>query len=181
MKTCSWIRDHIIEYFDGALNGSEREDLLSHVSQCPQCRQEYMRYARLYSLINEDAVPLPPDGVLERIKANARGKEVSASQTTPRRIWRILFPALAAAAVLLVILWPRDRTVEFSVPVATLIEDEDIASIAVAGVVNEDMVRDLAAIEYYLIPEIEQAIDELTVDEKIKFVNCLHDRFRTGT
>jgi anti-sigma factor RsiW len=181
MKTCRWIRDHIIEYFDGGLSGSVREDLLSHVSQCPQCRQEYERYARMYSLINEDEVVFPPDGVFERIKANARGGKISVPQITLRRISRILVPTLAAAAILLIILWPRNRTVEFSVPVATLLEDEDIASIAVAAVVNEDMVRDLAAIEYYLMPETEQAIDELTVDEKIEFVDCLHNRYPAGT
>jgi len=181
MKVCGWVEKHVIDYFDNGLNDADRKKLLSHVAQCPDCKREYQKYERLYRVMSEDEVVLPPVGAFDEIRENSRRETTGSRRLVLKRMSRILLPALAVAAILLVVLWPRNETVEFGVPVATLIEDEDIAFLAVAAIVDEDMMHEFAAIEYYLLLETEQAIEELTADEKSDFINSLHQRNPTGT
>ncbi|UCD19294.1 MAG: zf-HC2 domain-containing protein [candidate division WOR-3 bacterium] len=181
MITCGKTADLIVEYLDGALSGSDKQDLLYHLSKCPRCSHEYEKHAELYRIMREDEVVFPPAAVFDHIKEKARQAASGRVRVTFTRSLRFLLPAAAAAIMLLVVIWPRGRTVEFGVPVATLIEDVDIASIAVAAVIDEDMAHDLSTIEYYLFPETEQAIDELTADEKNELVNFLQERYPVGT
>ncbi|UCF69735.1 MAG: zf-HC2 domain-containing protein [candidate division WOR-3 bacterium] len=181
MITCGRTADLIIEYLEGALSESDKHDLLYHLSRCPRCSHEYEKNMKLYRIMREDTVIFPPAAVFDRIKENARQAVGGHVRVTFRRTLRFLVPATAAAIMLLVVFWPRGRTVEFGVPVATLIEDVDIASIAMAAVIDEDMAHDLSTIEHYLLPEIEQAIDELTADERNELVNSLQERYPAGT
>lgn len=181
MIDCGWIGRHLVDYFEGELNDHDRNGLLSHVAQCADCRREYDKYARLYLVMSEDEVGLPSTEVFDQIKESARRAPIDAVQAVLRRAAKILVPALSAAAILLIILWPRNKTVEFSIPLAALMEDKEIALIAVTAVVHEDVAHDLASIEYYLLPETELAIDEMTADEKDEFVSSLHQRYPMGT
>jgi predicted anti-sigma-YlaC factor YlaD len=181
VKFCGWIEKRVIDFLENGLSDVERKRLLSHIAQCPDCKREFQKYERLYRVMSEDEVVVPPAGAFEEIWDNIRQETTRSRRLALRRMSRILVTALAAAAILLVVLWPRNETVEFGVPVAKLMEDEDIASLAVAAIVDEEMADELAAIEYYLLPETEQAIEELTADEKNDFINSLHQRYPTGT
>ncbi len=181
MITCGKTADLIVEYLEGALSESDKQDVLYHLSQCPRCGHEYEKHAKLYRIMREDDVVFPPDEVFDHIRENARQAASGPVRLTFRRALRFLVPAAAAAVMLVVVFWPRGRTVEFGVPVAALIEDVEIASLAVAAVIDEDMAHDLSTIEYYLLPETEQAIDELTADEKNELVDFLQKRYPVGT
>ena len=85
------------------------------------------------------------------------------------------------AALLLITLKPRDPTVEISIPVANLIEDEAIANIAVAGLVNSSLVEEMARMEEFLSFDNDEAIAEMSREERKTLVNFLNRKYTTGT
>ena len=137
----------------------------------------YYRYAR-----NEaDARDISQE-VFEEMRMNVGRNTWTPDRRSrlPQLLAEILVPTLAVAALLLIILWPRNGTVEFNVPVAELIEDEEIAGLVFAGIVDDEMMEDFIIIENHLVSDYEEAIDELTPEEEEELVVALSRKFMPG-
>ena len=91
--------------------------------------------------MDSDRIDLPPKDFFEVIKTKAR-KHSSQSRPFPlKKIAKVLVPAFALAAVFLLILKPANNEVELSIPISILIEDEDVAYVAMQGIVTKDVVQ----------------------------------------
>ncbi len=183
MKGCGRTREQMVEFLEEKLGSREREELLDHLSRCVECAREYEKLGRLYGLMSSDNVTLPPAEIFEGVNKNLyhtvgmSGRRSRLSRLLPE----ILIPVLAAVALLLIVLWPRNGTVEFNIPVAELIEDEDVASLVVAGTVDRQIVEEFILLEDHLLPHYDEAIDELTPEEEEELIIALQRKYRPGT
>jgi anti-sigma factor RsiW len=89
-------------YYDGELAGQAREEVERHIEGCQSCSEQLKDLHRLSQLIGQAPSPAVPDGFLERLHAGV-------GSARRQVIVRIAWPALAAAATLLiafsVLLW----------------------------------------------------------------------------
>ncbi|UCD05959.1 MAG: hypothetical protein JSV98_01625 [candidate division WOR-3 bacterium] len=183
MKDCARARKQLVELLEEELAPFEREELLEHISHCAKCTQEYRELKKLYGLMKADKVSLLSAETFEEMRRNVRPDSwVSGRKSRlPRFLAEVLVPVLGVAALLLIILWPRNGTVEFNVPVDELIKDEEIAGLVFAHTVDNEMLKELIIIEGYLLPAYEEAIDELTPEEEEEFILALNRKFLSGT
>lgn len=183
MKNCRQVQKDLIGFFEEELTQAERERLLEHLSRCTKCALEFRKLKNLYGLMDSDIIPLPTSEVFEEIRRNVR-RNVSSSDRRSgllRILAEILVPILAAAALLLIIFWSRSGTVEFKISVSELIEDEEIAGYVFAGIVDDEMLKELIIIERHLLFDYDEAIDELTPEEEEEFIAALNRKFFPGT
>lgn len=183
MIDCKRVQKDLIKLHEEELSQAERERLFEHLSQCAKCAQEYRELKNLIGLMDADTVPLPSSEVFAELKRSVRRNVLSSARRSrlPRFLAESLVPILAAAALLLIILWPHNGTVDFNVSVSELIEDEEIAGHVFAGTVDDAMLKELIVIEGQLLPDYEEAIDELTPEEEEEFVAALNRKFLSGT
>jgi hypothetical protein len=79
------------------------------------------------------------------------------------------------------LLRPKNDKIEISIPVVDLIEDGEIASMAIAGILDRDTFEGILAMEDHVLPDNEEAIDEMTRSEKNEFIISLHRKYPLGT
>lgn len=82
--------DTVAALADGSLDAARRQAVLPHLSRCPRCRAAVASVARA----------LADPGI---------AREVATIHGMRRRVYRIALPLAAAAALLLVFAWPRER------------------------------------------------------------------------
>jgi len=85
-------------YVNGTLAVGERQDVEAHLQSCERCRQEIAWLQNLRAQVKADAASSPGELGLHRLLREAKAEKSAARQ--PRQWWR---PALAAAAVLIII------------------------------------------------------------------------------
>lgn len=104
--SCDRVRDHLAAYLEGLLEPAEAEALAEHLSACTDCSEEARLHEAAWSLLGADEpVEAPADlarRVLEDVRREARGEPASVIPISRWRRWA--FPALAAAAVMVVAL-----------------------------------------------------------------------------
>lgn len=82
----------------GFIDSGQQQELDKHLAQCPKCRQEAEHYSLAVQALKEsDAVDMI-DGFTEKVLAG-----VGSAKRNDFRIIKLAMPALAAAAVLLMI------------------------------------------------------------------------------
>ena len=133
MKKCSHYRTLLIDLLEDELSPAMREELLQHIVQCTQCALEYSRLQKLSEVMTQDEVALPREGSFETMKQRARQQAIRPRRNLLGRLAKVFVPACALAAALFMIFKGRGETVEMSIPVAHLLEDRDIAKIAMAA------------------------------------------------
>ncbi len=181
MKECTHYQRQMIDCAEDKLGPQERKQLLEHMKNCSTCAQEYQQIVRLFGVIAQGRVPLPQRSSFDRIRAAARTQKHERDHTDWKRLIRILIPAFAVAALILITIKPAHQIVEISIPVANLIEDDEIADIVIAGVVDISLIQEIASMEEYLSFDNEEAIEEMTREEKDEFVNSLNRKYAIGT
>lgn len=85
-------------YVNGTLADRERHDVEAHLQGCERCRQEVAWLQNLRTQVKADAAGSPGELGLHRLLREAKAQKPAARQ--PHQWWR---PALAAAAVIIVI------------------------------------------------------------------------------
>ncbi|KPK64840.1 hypothetical protein AMJ83_01315 [candidate division WOR_3 bacterium SM23_42] len=181
MKICEEFTRYMVDCLEKQLSAEDRARLMTHIEKCADCRKEYRRLENLYGIMDKDDVTLPPQEYFETIKAVVSKQGLRPKRLPLKVILKVLIPTFTAAAILMVVLRPPSKTIEYSIPVANLIQDEEIAEIAIEGIIDEEIAREILAIEDYLLVDNDDVIEELTADEKKEFVNSLHDKYRIGT
>lgn len=85
---CSNVRDRFSALWDKELDPSEERRVRDHLSRCPECREDFVRFERtLRRLHSVDEMEVPEDflsGVYEKLEARKKG---TLSGGTPRLKW----------------------------------------------------------------------------------------------
>jgi predicted anti-sigma-YlaC factor YlaD len=181
MKDCILYQEEMIDHLDGRLRAEASKKLLAHLAICSECREEYRLLERLYGILDEDRISLPPRSVLENVKVRAREKASRSKRASLRQLTRILIPTFAVATLIILMLRGKEDTVEISVPVANLIEDEEIADIAISGIVDRALLEEISDVEEYLSFDNDEAIQEMTHSQKQELINVLNRKYANGT
>jgi hypothetical protein len=171
-------RDAIIEYLEGCLTDEvKRREFEEHLKTCRFCQKEYQGLQGLYRLLDKDGVRLPDPEIFERMKTRVRQEELILGRQPVFKALKILIPVCAAAVIVFVLFRQPARTMDVSVPISSLLEDRDVAAYALNNVVNDDLKRQFLEIEDGLPLEINDAIDELTDEERDEFIKMLYDKY----
>ena len=181
MKKCAHYKAEIIDLMEDQLTAKARDELLEHIEHCVECAQEYRNLQKLNEIMNRDEVMLPPEEMFEQMKSAARKQVVYPKPRLMRQLVMVSLPIFAVAVMLLIILRGRGETVEMSIPVANLLEDEEIAEIAIAGIVSTDILDEIEKYEEQLIFDTEEAIDEMSEAQKSELVDILCRQYVIGT
>lgn len=110
MPNCTDRLDQISCLIDNELPEAEREELMRHISECPDCDAFYQACAGLEAISDDDGVQ-PPEallkGVMERIESDAA--ESAAKRARPLRVYITRIAAAAACVALAVAIYPLIR------------------------------------------------------------------------
>lgn len=181
MKNCTRFKQQMLDCAEDKLGTRERNRLLEHIKVCATCAREYQQIRKLFSIMADDRVPLPEQSSFDRIRAAAKRQAPRHEYETLKILSRIFVPALALAAILVITLRPTKPTVEMSIPVANLLEDDEIAGFVINGIVDKPLVQEIASMEEYLSFDCDEAIEEMTREEKRLLVNSLNKKYAIGT
>ena len=181
MKECRNRRKHLIDLLEDQLSDEDRADLLEHIKHCAECAQEYSKLMNLSKIMESDRVEYPSADAFERMKSVARRKVLHPKRRFLWRLFRVSAPAFALALILFFLLHDRGETVDMSIPVAHLLEDSEIAEIAVTGIVSADLARAIESLEEELTFNADDAIDEMSHEQKGALVHSLRRRYALGT
>ncbi len=106
MRNCS-MTDKLQELHDGRLVQDQKTAVEAHVRECADCRKRLEGWKQLSAALNSSSFPASSEifvqGVMDRIEAKGRTVFIPRGFAIPMR-W--FAPALAAAAVLLLALFP---------------------------------------------------------------------------
>jgi len=56
---CDNVKNKIYAYIDGLISGNEKDDLLAHISTCPQCKEEYEKTIDMINALQSCADNMP--------------------------------------------------------------------------------------------------------------------------
>jgi hypothetical protein len=171
MKRCSWIK----RLMESDMSDHDRIEFDRHLKDCERCRQEFNELKLLYSRLHDDEVPLPDDRYWETVRQRVRQREVCIGKKPSwvKRLVPIAVPVIALCIALFVFVIRPSQTVEMIIPVAEILEDEDIAALALERMSHEEIVDDFEVIEESLPLDIEEAFSEMTSEEKELFIEFL--------
>jgi len=164
---CREIKKMLPVFLDGELESVLENTVADHLRTCPQCRREAEELQKAWDLLGE-LEPIEPDPFY-RTRFWAR---VAEQEPWPRRVWesmrhffggRYRLPALAAAAVLLVV----------SVfAVQRYQQSRQIAPVAEIGAADLELVQNLDLAENY---DLIQQLDWIADLEIIENLDQLQD------
>lgn len=180
MKECAYYTELIIDLLENQLTDRARGELLGHIERCAECAQEYKKLQKLNEVMNRDELTLPPEATFERIKLAARTQVVYPRHRFFSQLLKVSLPVFALAAMLLILLRPRVETVEMSIPVVNLLEDDEIAEFAIAAIVSRDILDEIEDLEEHFPIDTEDAIGEMSKEEKNELVRSLYEKYAIG-
>jgi anti-sigma factor RsiW len=181
MNICNDCQKMLADLIEGELTPEQTKELVQHLNDCRICTREYEKLKKLYGLMDQDEIELPPREFFERMRSTVKEKAAHRRRFPLKDIARILVPAFAAAAILVLIFRPANNAVEWSIPVSSLIEDEDVAYLAIKGIVTEDVAEDLISLEDQLSFDTEEEIEGLTSEEKKELIDIINQKYTVGT
>jgi predicted anti-sigma-YlaC factor YlaD len=94
-------RERLIDFVEGEVTSEEARQIDTHVQGCAACSAYVESLRRICEALAEDAVPEPPAAYWAYLAGRARQR----ARSTRRRLVLGLVPGLAAAAVLVIVLW----------------------------------------------------------------------------
>ncbi|UCC29621.1 MAG: zf-HC2 domain-containing protein, partial [Phycisphaerales bacterium] len=80
--TCAEVLSRISAYYDGELESAERDQIASHLAECPSCSAHLEDLALIGELLRSDLTCEVPEGLWGRVAA-------AAQQTIPTRRLRV--------------------------------------------------------------------------------------------
>ncbi|MCI0452977.1 MAG: anti-sigma factor [Candidatus Latescibacteria bacterium] len=110
---CEWVREHLDAFLDGAdsdLAAGDSERVARHLASCAECRAESAFAQRVRAGLRGMEMTAAPAAVIERAEreiGSTRGRVVALRPRGGMRRWA---PAIAAAAVLVVVATWSERS-----------------------------------------------------------------------
>ncbi|KPL12955.1 hypothetical protein AMJ74_05900 [candidate division WOR_3 bacterium SM1_77] len=181
MKKCARYQQQMIDCIEDQLTKEAHDELLEHIERCAACAREYRQLRALYEVMDKDRVALPAGECFEKIKMASSQRVVLPKRITLKQLARILVPVLAVTVIFVMLFSRRNDVIEINIPVTNLIEDEEIAEIAFAGIVDEDIFDEIMDMEKYLTFDNDDEIEEMTIEEKNELIDSLCQRYALDT
>jgi anti-sigma factor RsiW len=145
-------REVLIDFVEGELSHELSEEVQLHLDRCNDCKSYVETLKHTYSLMARDAVPEPDPGYYAYLAQRARQHARSRRR---RPLWALV-PGVAAAAIVLAVIW-WGRGVEVTEP--------DSIDLLLAGMNTGEVVESVSGTSTY--DELaEVASDEITVVEE---------------
>ncbi|MEO0189508.1 MAG: zf-HC2 domain-containing protein [candidate division WOR-3 bacterium] len=166
----------ILEYIEGLMTPEQRLLFERHLSGCEECRRELSEYKKLYELIDKDEIPLPEKEFFERIKENIRKEKIHLKRST-WKFFGILTPVFGLVIFLILFNLKKEQSIEIPVSVTNLFQDENLNSLLLERVVDDELINQFNVIEEYLGIEPMQALMEMDQNEKEEFIKILYNKF----
>lgn len=179
MKTCEEFKKRLIDYIEQQLTEHDYKRYYEHLRDCRRCQKEYGAVRQLYKILVADEIVLPEKAFFDDLRFHVQGEKMGFRPSILRNIVRIVVPLLAAVTILLILNRP-EKTVEIVVPTSALIADEDVASLSLSGVIDEELIQEMAVVESYLPFDINETIDGLTSEEHAALLEQLSMKYGNG-
>lgn len=176
MKDCK-DKERLIDFLEGTMSPEELTLFKKHLEECDLCRNESIELKKLYDLIDKDEVLLPEREFFEQLKENIRKKEIPLRKS----IWKtfgILAPAFGLIIFLILSNIKREEFVEVSIPTALLLQDENFNNLLLDRILNDELMDQFRIIEEYIQADAEQALMEMTLDERDEFINLIMSKYK---
>lgn len=101
VATCEQITSELIAYLDGELSDADRRPVAAHLSTCLGCRREVERLGTVQRWVSDLPSIEPSADFATDFWRRMNAEEAAVPTLGPRRrVWQLVVPALAAAAVL---------------------------------------------------------------------------------
>jgi hypothetical protein len=179
MNICEEFRDKVIDFVENQLSEQECRKYYEHMQHCRQCQREYTAGKRLFEMLDADEVVLPEEIFFDELRQRVRKEKLRLRPFSLKNIIRVLIPVCAAAAILLILNRPS-TTVEITVPTSALLKDEDVASLTLARVIDEELINEMSAVENYWSLDIDETIEGMTEEERTELIENLHEKYGNG-
>jgi len=178
--------DRLIDFVDGVVTGDEAASIEGHLEECPACKASVESLRRVLDAAGADRVPEPEPAYWAYFAQNVTSRVKSRADSRKRRFRLVLIPALATAAVcvLLVVMFTRG-------PVGPVGDFESIIAELTASVVTEEVLlesgvdalvlgqigTDAGLLNDYLTETggLDEMVGELDEDEERALINKLND------
>lgn len=177
MKICTWINKIMVDRLEGELSSKDNKMFDTHLASCTSCQREFAQLKKLYAHLHDERMPELDDGYWEEVRQRVRQQYIP---LRPQRSWirklvPVAVPVIAACIALVVFIKRSPQTIEMTmtVPVAELLEDEDIAAITLQHMVFDDLIEDFEVIEESLPLDFDETLSEMTSQEKQLFIKML--------
>lgn len=164
---CQACRNSLLEYLDGELTGAAKTDLETHLTLCPDCREEVRTLRKTLTLIAGMPAPEPPEAFWQQYLRELRQKIAPAPRLPRLGDWFTTpllrpVPALAVAILLLsavVLTW---RSSSERPPMAELASLSLTQQLALSR--DLDMLQDMDLLEEIDLLEDWELIDSRTIE-----------------
>jgi len=180
MKICKDFKNKIVDFIENQLVDEEYKKFEVHLRQCDKCQREYLALKNLYKVLDRDEVILPENEFFDNLKAKVRQKEIILHRPYVFKTLRVLVPIFAVAIILLFLQEPQ-KTTEVIIPVANLLDDQEVASYALSRVIDDNLISELSIVEDYFPMELDEIIDELNEAEIKELIRILNEKYDIDT
>ncbi|MEO0162010.1 MAG: hypothetical protein ABIL39_08810 [candidate division WOR-3 bacterium] len=175
MKDCPQ-KSLILEYCENLLSLQARSLFEKHLKECSQCKQELEALKKLYELMKHDEVVMPEPEFFERLKANLSKKEIYLRKPIGR-ILGLLAPVLSLIIFFILFSPEKERIIEISISSLSLTQDEDLNSLLLERIVDDELVDKFKQLEDYINGESIQILQDLNPTEKKEFIEILIQKY----
>lgn len=101
VATCEQVTSELVAFLDGELSDADRRPVAAHLSTCLGCRREVERLGTVQRWLSDRPAIEPSADFATDFWRRMNAEEAAVPTLRPRRrVWQLVVPALAAAAVL---------------------------------------------------------------------------------
>lgn len=180
MNVCEEFKDKVIDLVENQLSGQKCKKYYEHMQHCSQCQREYTAVKNLFEMLDKEKIILPEESFFDELRLKVRKEKLHFHPFALKNIIKVLIPICAAAAILLIFSRPS-TTVEITVPTSALLEDEDVASLSLARVIDEELINEMSAVENDWSFDIDETIEGMTEEERTELIENLYEKYGNGT
>lgn len=182
MSRCSY-QKHAIDYAEGKLDLELKSEFELHLTQCHDCQVLYKEVVSLYNLLKQDQIIEPNTETWNYLRRSIR--EEARIKPRPWLRWLklspLLIPAMAAGLLFIVMHHRSSGVIEYPVPVENIIQNHDLDLISLDNLVDDSLYQQLISLETYFEPAVNDAIEQLSNDEKESLINMVEEQYGRRT
>lgn len=176
MINCRKCREMLIDYLEEDLDKESSAVVFDHLARCLECSREYEEILKLGRLLDKDKIDLPSEAWFESARIRIRKAVASGKKKSGIHLAWAFIPAAVAAMILLYAFFPRKpESIDFEISTSYLLEDDDIAAVALRGLIDEELINDLDGLETWELENGDYVINDMSREEKDAFIKKLNE------